>query len=275
MEIIVLDCQNSLRNYAFIIVDNNHNGETKECVLIDTLNSHVLFDYLEQNHLTPTAILCTHHHNDHVGGNLYLQEKYNCRIYGHYHDRHRIIGVTDTVIAGDVIALFGNQLQFKVMPLDGHTIGHIGFYEANKNWLFVGDTLFNMGCGRRFEGSSQQYQQSLETIKNFPDETIIYATHEYTLDNIAFAKHIIPPAYEYYAEFLEYCDAQAEKRTQNTPTIPFDLSSQKKFNPFLLCHLPIMQNALAMNTQTPAEVFGALRLLKDNFHPPTMDKNLL
>jgi hydroxyacylglutathione hydrolase len=261
MEIIILDCKNTLKNYAFIIVnkDNNH------CALIDTVDTDIILDYLNDNHLILKYILNTHHHHDHIGGNLKLQHHFNCDIYGNAQDKHRISGITHPVHAGDMITLFDGLLNFKVIPCDGHTIGSIAYYADDKNWLFSGDTLFNLGCGRRFEGTSEQFYNTLQTIASLPDKTLIYGSHEYTLDNIAFAKTVISADYEYYSDFLDYCHQQYIQRENNIPTIPFTLESQKKFNPFLLCDNSTIQKALQQKNRHHSDIFGHMRLLKDNF----------
>lgn len=262
MKIVILDCKNHLKNYAFILID----PDTQECALIDTVDTNIITNYLKDHNLILKYILNTHHHNDHIGGNLKLKSLYNnCKIYGHAKDADRISGITHKVIEGDIISLFNNKLTFKVLGFDGHTIGHIGYYEQNKNWLFSGDTLFNLGCGRRFEGSSEQFVKTLEKIKSLPQDTIVYGAHEYTVDNIAFAKHIIPTYYEYYQEFIAYCQEQYHKRDQNQPTVPFTLSSQKKLNPFLLYDHPQIKEALNMENSDHASVFGHIRQLKDSF----------
>lgn len=258
---IILDCKNSLRNYAFVIIDTDNN----DCALIDSLDNQIIFDYLHHNQLNLRYILNTHHHNDHVGGNFKLRDLYNCDIYGNSSDKHRIKGITHCVDAGHIISLFNNKLQFKIMSLDGHTVGHIGFYSEKKKWLFCGDTLFNLGCGRRFEGTNEQYYQTLQKISTLPSDTLIYATHEYTVDNIAFAKKIIPNYYHNYQEFLDYCTKQINKRINLEPTIPFILEEQLKFNPFLLVDNSIIRDSLNQNNMQSYELFGYLRTLKDNF----------
>lgn len=261
MQIVILDCENQLRNYAFIIIDLL----TKQCALIDTLASNTLVDYLKTHHLHLRYILNTHHHHDHVGGNLYFKSIYNCDIYGHSKDAQRIKGITHEVLDGDIISLFDDQLRFQVISIDGHTIGHIAYFEANKKWLFPGDTLFNLGCGKRFEGTNAQYATTMDKLAALPDDTIVYGTHEYTLGNAKFAKSIIPENYPYYHEFLEFCQQQKDKRANGQPTIPFTLKSQKLFNPFMLCHDPHMQQSLEMQNCASSDIFGAIRDLKDAF----------
>jgi len=132
--------------------------------------------------------------------------------------------------------------------------------------IFAGDTIFNLGCGRRFEGSSELFWETLQFISTLPPETLIYAAHEYTLDNIAFAKTILSTDYQHDNDFFDYCQAQADKRDENIATIPFTVDSQRKFNPFLLCNQP---SSLTLpphiNHQHPAEIFNHLRKLKDIF----------
>ncbi|MFT6262411.1 MAG: hydroxyacylglutathione hydrolase [Dasania sp.] len=262
MEIVILDCQNALKNYAFIIIDDNN----RDCALIDTVDTHIIVDYLQEHHLNLKYILNTHHHNDHIGGNLHLKSLYDCQIFGNKHDQERINGITNPVNECDIIALFDNKLQFQVMNFDGHTMGHIGFYAKKQQWLFSGDTIFNLGCGRRFEGTSEVFYQTLKSIANLPEDTLIYAAHEYTLDNITFAKSVMPQNHPDYQAFLNYCDLQKAKRTNNTPTIPFNVQSQKKFNPFLLCDNVAIKNCISNNAMLEAsEIFSIMRTLKDNF----------
>jgi len=121
MHIFVLDCQTTLKNYAFIIIDE----ATNDCALIDTLDSPTLFNFIKNNNLNLKYILNTHHHNDHIGGNLIFKELYpQCKIFGNYNDKDRIKGITHPVLPHDTINLFNNKLQFNVINLDGHTMGH-------------------------------------------------------------------------------------------------------------------------------------------------------
>ncbi|MGY0398784.1 MAG: hypothetical protein ACWIPH_02360 [Ostreibacterium sp.] len=61
------------------------------------------------------------------------------------------------------------------------------YYFPQLDVVFVGDTLFSMGCGRLFEGTPQQKWQSIQQLKYLPPNTAIYCTHEYTLSNARFA----------------------------------------------------------------------------------------
>ncbi len=260
-DVILVDCKNSLKNYCFVII----NQITQDCIIIDTVDTPIIADFVRQNHLNLIAILHTHHHVDHIGGNKKLKEAFGCTIYAHEADKHRIHDVDYWIKPDDIIAFFDNQINFKILPLDGHTIGHIAFYEAKQKWLFSGDTVFNLGCGRLFEGTAEQYYKAFKTIKALPDNTIIYGTHEYTLDNIAFAKSIIDQDFTDYDLFIEYCQLQESKRTNQQPTIPFTLASQKKFNPFFLTDNNWIQNRLGHTNDNGINTLATMRQLKDEF----------
>ena len=78
--------------------------------------------------------------------------------------------------------MFG-EINFKVIHIPGHTVGHIAFYSKKANIVFTGDTLFSLGCGRIFEGTFEQMFQSLEKLKSLPNKTLVYCGHEYTRNN--------------------------------------------------------------------------------------------
>ena len=76
------------------------------------------------------------------------------------------------------------------MHIPGHTTGHICFHFFKEKYLFTGDTLFSLGCGRLFEGTYEDMFRSLDKIKKLPKNTKIYCGHEYTLQNSEFCiKH--------------------------------------------------------------------------------------
>jgi hydroxyacylglutathione hydrolase len=58
--------------------------------------------------------------------------------------------------------------------------------------VFTGDTLFIAGTGRFFEGNGADMHEALSYLRTLPDDTVVYNGHEYTSDNLAFAKHVDP-----------------------------------------------------------------------------------
>jgi hydroxyacylglutathione hydrolase len=164
-------------NYIYLV----HEPLSGETAAVDPAVAEPVLMQLRQNNWKLTTIFNTHHHSDHIGGNLELKRQTGCRIIASEHDRHRIPGIDQTVNEGDVVSL-GKQ-QARILFTPGHTLGHIVYYFEQDKLLFCGDTLFAMGCGRLFEGTADQMWQSLQKLKTLPPDTQIYCTHEYTLNN--------------------------------------------------------------------------------------------
>ena len=80
-------------------------------------------------------------------------------------------------------------MEYEVFFVPGHTKDHCAFYDCKNNIIFIGDTLFSMGCGRLFEGTPQQKMyDSLNLLKNkINQNTYVLCAHEYTLSNAKFA----------------------------------------------------------------------------------------
>jgi hydroxyacylglutathione hydrolase len=150
-----------------------------------------------------------------------------------------------------------------VLGIPGHTAGHIAYY--GPNLLFCGDTLFACGCGRLFEGTPQQMVQSLEKLSDLPNDTQVYCGHEYTLNNIRFAR-VVEPGNQTLTEREKTVE---NLRRQNAPTLPSTIALEKATNPFLRCSQPeIIQNAsrhAGKALTDPVGVFATLRKWKDNF----------
>lgn len=195
--------------------------------------------------LTPSLILNTHHHADHIAGNRQIKKKFGCTVIGPAADVRRMPDLDRGVKEGETI-IFGDDV-LHVIETPGHTSGHVCFYAEKAHVLFSGDTLFSMGCGRLIEGSADQMWQSLQKILALPDDTKIYCGHEYTQANGAFAQSVEKNNADIHARMDE-----AKKLTANgRPTLPTTLLQEKKTNVFLR----------AANSND----FAALRTLKDNF----------
>jgi len=114
--------------------------------------------------------------------------------------------------------------------LNSHTplLGSLAYY-VNKNeeagLLFTGDTLFSAGCGKFFEGTADDMYHSLEKIKNLPLDTMIFPGHEYTKNNLLFAKSVEPKNNELLSRLVW---AQ-EKTKLHLPCIPSTLRQGIKF----------------------------------------------
>ena len=204
-------------------------------------------------------ILTTHHHGDHVEGNLALKTAFACRITGPAGEADRVPGIDDSVKGGDSFRFGAHEVR--VIDTPGHTLGHIGFWLPSDGLAFVGDTLFAVGCGRVIEGTHEMMWASLQKLAALPDATAIYCGHEYTETNIRFALTIEPDN----ADLVARAAAVKALRAEGKPTLPTTVALEKKTNPFLRADNPGIRARLAMTDAPAAAVFGEIRKRKDSF----------
>nr|VFK52583.1 MAG: hydroxyacylglutathione hydrolase [Candidatus Kentron sp. TUN]VFK53080.1 MAG: hydroxyacylglutathione hydrolase [Candidatus Kentron sp. TUN] len=236
-------------------------SEGRVVAIVDPGDADPVLSILEQKGTTPTAIFLTHHHTDHVGGVAGLTAYYpNIQVFGPA--KEQIPTTTHLVGEGKIIGIPGTRLRFKVLDIPGHTKGHVAYYGYGA--LFCGDTVFSVGCGRLFEGTPKEMHGSLQKISALPTETLIYCAHEYTLDNIRFAKWIEPKNFD-----LEKREQQAFKQIDSDlPTVPSTLAEELATNPFLRCEIPAVIKAAedhaGRKLANPVDVFSTIRRWKDN-----------
>lgn len=241
-------------NYIFILRSKINN----EAIIVDPSIAEPILDYANNHQLKIKYIINTHHHNDHIGGNNQIKLATNCKIIAPIYDRSRIkadLYVKDS----DVISLL--DFSCEVIYTPGHTSGHVLYYFAKQNLLFAGDCLFSCGCGRLFEGSAEEMFRSLNKISNLLPNTKIYCAHEYTLKNVEFALSID----DRNLELLSYKKKAQELRSKNLPTIPTDLSTELKINPFLRTDNDFIKQKLNMINANQLDVFKKIRSLRDDF----------
>ncbi len=241
-------------NYVFLLQD----PQARTAAVVDPAVAEPILAALDRQGYQLTAILNTHHHPDHVGGNGQLLKRYpQAQVYGSLPDQGRIPGQTVALTAGDQIQVCGETAEIFFIP--GHTRGHIAYYFAQSGHVFCGDTLFAGGCGRLFEGTPEQMISSLTQLRHLPDQTQVWCAHEYTLKNLDFARTVDPqnPALERRWQQVK------RDREQGIPTIPTQIGLEKLTNPFLGWDRPELQQA--MSTSDPVQTFARLRGRKDLF----------
>lgn len=253
-------------NYIWAIADHTSNNKSNKIALVDPGDALVCIAYLQHHNLILTDILITHHHNDHVGGVSKLLEfakkqAWPVTVYGPANENIAQLDVT--LQENDIVDLAALNCQFTVLDLPGHTNGHIAYY--NEEILFCGDTLFSGGCGRLFEGTPEQMQQSLSKLANLAPNILLYCAHEYTQANLAFAVAVEPNNNE-----LRNYIAQVNKlRDNDQATIPSNLARELAINPFLRCHLQSVRRAAENHSKqvlsSDSDVFSVIRAWKDNF----------
>ncbi len=252
MKIEIISCLSD--NYSYLI----HDEETNTVAIIDP-SEFKTCDKIITKYNKLDFILNTHHHADHVNGNLELKKKYNSKILGFGQDKKRIPGI-DVLLDENQKQKIGN-LEFEVIFIPGHTKGHIAFFFTKEKIAFTGDTLFSLGCGRVFEGTHEEMYYSLNKIKNLPPDTKIYCGHEYTKSNLNFCL-----TYDPKNTFLKEKEIDIQKKlNSNLPTIPSILGQEIKTNIFLRCNDPEIKLALGLKDSSEVEVFSKLRDLKDSF----------
>jgi len=242
-------------NYAPLI----HDPSTGMTAVVDTPEVEPILAALERRGWKLTHVLNTHHHWDHTGGNEALQKLTGCEIIGPAGEADKIPGLGRAVREGDKVLV--GSLEAEVFEVGGHTKGHIAFHFPANNVAFVGDTLFVLGCGRLFEGTPTQMWASMQKIRNFPDETVVYCGHEYTRSNARFAEHIggTPGLSERVA-------AIRELRDEGEETVPMVLGHEKATNPFLRADDEGLRIALGLpQGALPVQVFADVRKKKDKF----------
>jgi hydroxyacylglutathione hydrolase len=238
-------------NYAYLI------KEGEDCAILDPSEAAPVRAALEKLSWQPQFILNTHHHNDHVGGNLALKEIYGAKVVGPGKDKARIPGIDIGVDEQSGWSFAGRPVRILEVP--GHTRSAITFVMGDN--AFTGDTLFAMGCGRLFEGDPPMMWASLSKLMALPDATRIYCGHEYTESNGRFALAIEPGNAELVKRVADVKAIRAEKR----PTIPSTMGLEKQTNPFLRPQSAEIRKTLAMEKASDTEIFGEIRRRKDNF----------
>jgi hydroxyacylglutathione hydrolase len=245
-------------NYIWLLHDGRH------AAVVDPGEAGPVLTFLDQNALSLSAILCTHHHGDHVGGVAGLCEVYNVPVYGPREEN--ILGVTHPLSEGDTVTLPEPGLKLDVIDIRGHTRGHIAYLlPGSPGGVFCGDTLFGCGCGRLFEGTIGELYNALQRLAQLPDDTLVYCGHEYTEANIRFALACEPGN----ARLRQRQADTRALRAAGLPSLPSTIALEKATNPFLRCGetgvIHAAQQSGGIAETSKLAVFSALRNWKNHF----------
>ncbi len=253
MQIDLIPCFDD--NYAYLLRDES--GDAPAIGVVDPGEAGPVMAALQERGLSLTHILITHHHGDHVGGIPALKEAFDPVVVGPRAEESRIEGLDVLVGGGDSYQFGGQDMQ--VIDTPAHTSGHISLYFPKAEAVFVGDTMFALGCGRLFEGTAQQMWDSLSRLKALPDSTRVYCGHEYTLSNARFATGLEPDN-QLLAERAREIQVLRE---EGRPTIPTTIGLEKATSPFLRAGDPSLRTILGLENADDWEVFAEVRRRKD------------
>lgn len=247
MQIIPVPCLSD--NYAYLAVRG------RVAAVVDPSQADPVLRAVAEHRLRLTEIWLTHHHWDHVGGIEPLVEECpieHVRGSRYDADHGRIPRQTDALVDGDSFDFEGATVD--VLEIPGHTLGAIAFITEGN--LFSGDTLFLAGCGRVFEGTMEMMSRSLRKLRELPPDTKIWCGHEYTVNNLRFARSVEPDNADIAKALQEAVAAREAKRF----TVPGELRRELSTNPFLRFDLPAVASG-----RDAVESFAAIREAKDRF----------
>ena len=204
-----------------------HDDASGETIVVDPAQAEPVLAAAGARGWTTDAIWNTHWHPDHTGGNPAIKEATGCTVIAPAAEAAKIPTADRLVAEGDVVTLGDHAAS--VLEVPAHTAGHIAYYLPEDATVFVGDTLFAMGCGRLFEGTAEQMFANMQRLAALPGETTVYCAHEYTQSNGRYAL-VAEPENEALAERMAQVDAM---RAQGLPTVPTTIDLERATNPFM------------------------------------------
>jgi hydroxyacylglutathione hydrolase len=210
-------------NYVWLV----HEPGSGETTVIDPAIAEPVLAEAEARGWRITQIWNTHWHPDHTGGNQAIKAATGAFVTGPAAEAARIPTLDRKVREGDRVAL--GPVEAEVLEVPAHTAGHIAYHLPSEAVVFVGDTLFAMGCGRLFEGTAEQMHANLQRLAALPPGTRAYCAHEYTLSNGRFAVTVEPDNAELAARMMEVEAARAAGEA----TVPTTIALERATNPFM------------------------------------------
>lgn len=241
-------------NYGVLL----HDPATGATATIDIPEAAPVLRAIADKSWTLTHILVTHHHADHTQGIPEVRRRFpEARMVGPARETGKIGTLDIGLREGDTMSV--GTLKARILETPGHTSGHIVYWFEEEDLLFAGDTLFALGCGRPFEERPQVLYHSLMKLAALPGSVQVYAGHEYTLSNARFAVGIDGGN----DLLLERAREIEVLRETGVPTLPTTIAIERATNPFLRTGEPAIRAALGLPDADEADVFAALRDLKN------------
>ncbi|CAE6439610.1 unnamed protein product [Rhizoctonia solani] len=240
-------------NYAYLLIDD----ATNKAAAVDPFDVPKVKAQAEKEGVELTALITTHHHADHSGGNKEFHSVYpNAPVYGGSED---VPALTHPVKDGDTFSV-GENIKVKCLATPCHTQDSICYYvqdtaQPEQKGVFTGDTLFLAGCGRFFEGTAPEMHKALSYLGTLPDETVVYNGHEYTKGSLAFGTHIDPDA--------PGMDRLRKLTEESVTTGKSTIGDEKQWNVFMRLDSATVRTAT--KAQNDIDAMAKLREMKNSF----------
>ncbi|KAM5228381.1 hydroxyacylglutathione hydrolase, mitochondrial isoform 2-T2 [Ctenodactylus gundi] len=252
-------------NYMYLLIDK----DTREAAIVDPVQPQKVIETARKHGVKLTTVLTTHHHWDHAGGNEKLVKlEPGLKVYG---GDDRIGALTNKVTHLSTLQV--GSLHIKCLATPCHTSGHICYFVSKPGGsepaaVFTGDTLFVAGCGKFYEGTADEmYKALIEVLGRLPPDTKVYCGHEYTINNLKFARHVEPnnTAIQEKLAWAKWLILQ-EKYAIGEPTVPSTLEEEFTYNPFMRVREKTVQQHAGESD--PVTTMRAIRREKDQFKVP-------